>query len=90
MKAVHFCWLSFDTTTEAPNVETMRSAEEAFRQQQALQGLHRTRSLWMATRTARVSALRGFCREFGIVIAVGSQLGVERVKGGVVEFDQRQ
>ena len=34
-------------------------------EQQALQGLHRTRSLWMATRTARINALRGFCREFG-------------------------
>ena len=34
-------------------------------EQQALQGLHRTRSLWMATWTARINALRGFCREFG-------------------------
>ena len=41
-------------------------------EQQALQGLHRTRSLWMATRTARINALRGFCREFGIAIAQGS------------------
>ena len=31
-------------------------------EQQALQGLHRTRSLWMATRTSRINALRGFCR----------------------------
>lgn len=48
-------------------------------EQQALQGLHRTRSLWMATRTARINALRGFCREFGIVIAQGSRLGVEQI-----------
>ena len=51
-------------------------------EQQALQGLHRTRSLWMdtrTTRTARINALRGFCREFGIVIAVGSRLGVEQI-----------
>lgn len=33
-------------------------------EQQALQGLHRTRSLWMGTRTSRINALRGFCREF--------------------------
>ena len=48
-------------------------------EQQALQGLHRTRSLWMATRTARINALHGFCREFGIVIAQGSRLGVEQI-----------
>ena len=48
-------------------------------EQQALQGLHRTRSLWMATRTARINALRGFCREFDIVIAQGSRLGVEQI-----------
>lgn len=48
-------------------------------EQQALQGLHRTRSLWMTTRTSRINALRGFCREFGIVIAQGSRLGVEQI-----------
>lgn len=48
-------------------------------EQQALQSLHRTRSLWMATRTSRINALRGFCREFGIAIALGSRLGVEQI-----------
>jgi transposase len=48
-------------------------------EQQALQGLHRTRSLWMGTRTSRINALRGFCREFGISIAQGSRLGVEQI-----------
>ena len=48
-------------------------------EQQALQGLHRTRSLWMATRTSRINALRGFCREFGIAIAQGARLGVEQI-----------
>jgi len=49
-------------------------------EQQALQGLHRTRSLWMGTRTSRINALRGFCREFGIDIAQGARLGVERIE----------
>ena len=31
-------------------------------EQQALQALHRSRSAWMATRTARINTLRGFCR----------------------------
>ena len=48
-------------------------------EQQALQGMHRTRSLWMGTRTSRINALRGFCHEFGIVIAQGSRLGVEQI-----------
>jgi transposase len=48
-------------------------------EQQALQGLHRTRSLWMGTRTARINALRGFCREFGIAIVGGSRNGIEQM-----------
>ncbi len=48
-------------------------------EQRALQGLHRTRSLWMGTRTSRINALRGFCRAFGMVIAQGSRLGVEQI-----------
>ena len=45
-------------------------------ERQALQDLHRTRSLWMATRTARINAPCGFCREFGVVMAVGSRLSL--------------
>ena len=48
-------------------------------EQQSLQSLHRIRSSWMATRTSRINGLRGFCREFGICIAVGSRLGVEQI-----------
>jgi transposase len=48
-------------------------------EQQALQGLHRTRSLWMGTRTSRINALRGFCREFGISVATGSRNGLEQI-----------
>jgi transposase len=48
-------------------------------EQQALQALHRTRSLWMGTRTSRINALRGFCREFGIAIAQGSRVGLEQI-----------
>jgi transposase len=40
-------------------------------EQQAIQGLHRIRSGWMATRTARINALRGHCREFGIAAPAG-------------------
>lgn len=40
--------------------------------QQALTALHRTRSAWMTTRTARINLVRGMLREFGIPIPVGS------------------
>ena len=36
--------------------------------QQELLALHRTRDQWMATRTARINALRGFLREQGILL----------------------
>ena len=42
-------------------------------EQQSLQALHRTRSLWMATRTSRINALRGFCRELGLHVPVGAR-----------------
>ncbi|NMG37350.1 IS110 family transposase [Azoarcus sp. TTM-91] len=48
-------------------------------EQQALQGLHRIRSLWMSTRTSRINALRGFCREFGLSIPQGARTGVEAI-----------
>jgi transposase len=48
-------------------------------EQQALQALHRTRSLWQGDRTRRINTLRGHCREFGIAIALGSRLGLEQI-----------
>lgn len=40
--------------------------------QQAIQGLHRIRSQWMAARTARINALRGLLREQGIDLPAGA------------------
>jgi transposase len=47
--------------------------------QQALQGVHRIRSLWMGNRTARINTLRGLCREFGVPILVGARTGLENI-----------
>jgi len=41
--------------------------------QQAILALHRMRSQWMATRTSRISALRGLLAEFGIARPVGAK-----------------
>ena len=56
-------------------------------EQQALQALHRTRSLWMATRTARINALRGFCREFGLHVPVGARTGIEAMSRAIADGD---
>ena len=47
---------------------------------QAIASLHRLRSTWLATRTARLNTIRGLLREFGIFIPVGSQRVVPRVR----------
>jgi transposase len=40
--------------------------------QQALAALHRLRSAWVATRTARLNTVRGILREFGVLIPTGA------------------
>ena len=64
---------------EACRASDMQPVRVKSIEQQALQGLHRTRSLWMGTRTSRINALRGFCREFGMAISPGSRIGVEQI-----------
>lgn len=49
-------------------------------EQQAIASLHRLRSTWLATRTARLNTVRGLLREFGIVIPVGAHQVVPRVR----------
>jgi transposase len=40
--------------------------------QHVLAGLHRMRSAWLATRTARLNTVRGLCRELGHCIPLGA------------------
>jgi len=47
--------------------------------QQALQALHRLRTQWIRTRTQRINALRGVCREFGLNAPVGVRRGVRHI-----------
>jgi transposase len=46
--------------------------------------LHRLRSTWLATRTARLNTVRGLLREFGIIIPVGARHVVPAL-GAVLE-----
>jgi transposase len=64
---------------QAARDEDLRPVRVKSVEQQAIQALHRTRSLWKADRTRRINTLRGFCREFGIAIAQGARLGVEQI-----------
>jgi transposase len=52
---------------------------------QAIQGLHRCRSAWMETRTARINTLRGLLREFGIVLPVGAAVALQRIPEALTE-----
>jgi len=47
--------------------------------QQELLALHRIRDQWMATRTARINALRGFLQEHGLTLARGARTILARV-----------
>lgn len=49
-------------------------------EQQSIQQLHRLRAQWMGTRTARINLLRGWLREFGLVIPTGAQRGIAAVR----------
>jgi len=48
--------------------------------QQAIASLHRLRSAFLATRTARINTVRGLLREFGIVFPLGTGRVVARVR----------
>lgn len=41
--------------------------------QQAITSLHRVRSGWLTTRTARLNAIRGLLREYGVAIPAGAR-----------------
>lgn len=57
---------------EAFRNEDIRPVPVKSETQQALVALHRLRSAWLATRTARLNTVRGLLREFGVVIPTGA------------------
>jgi len=64
---------------EAARASDMKPVRVKSVEQQGLQALHRTRSAWKGTRTARINALRGFCREFGLVVPLGASTGIAQI-----------
>lgn len=70
-----------DAADAAALVEAARNAEiidvpVKSAEQQAIQGLHRIRSQWMTTRTARINNLRGLLREQGLNLPAGAAAAV--------------
>jgi transposase len=64
---------------EALRNEEIRPVPVKSVDQQVLAALHRMRSAWMATRTARLNTLRGLLRELGFTIPVGARQVVPQV-----------
>lgn len=55
--------------------------------QQTLTALHRLRSAWLATRTARINTVRGVLREFGVTIPVGARHVVPQIAAHLAAED---
>lgn len=72
---------------EAARNEDVRPVPVKSETQQALAGLHRLRSTWLATRTAHLNTIRGLLREFGIVIPVGARHVVPHVRNLLEDAD---
>lgn len=65
---------------EADRNEDLRPVAVKSVDQQALVGLHRLRSAWVSTRTARINTLRGLLRELGQTIPTGARQVVPHVR----------
>lgn len=65
---------------EAHRNEQIRPVPIKTVEQHALAALHRLRSGWTGTRTARINAVRGILRELGLTIPLGAPRVVPRVR----------
>jgi transposase len=74
---------------EAFRNDEVRAVPVKSETQQALAALHRLRSTWLATRTARLNTVRGLLREFGVVIPVGARRVVPYVRALLEDADNR-
>jgi transposase len=72
---------------EAHRNEEIRPVPIKSIDQQILASLHRLRSAWRDTRTARINSLRGLLREIGIFIPKGASQVVPRVLGLVEDAE---
>lgn len=62
-----------DALLEAARSTDLTAVPVKTEQQQALLSLHRLRSAWLASRTARLNTVRGILREFGVNVPRGAR-----------------
>lgn len=62
-----------DALLEAVRSADLSAVPVKSEQQQALLSLHRLRSAWLASRTARLNTVRGILREFGVNVPRGAR-----------------
>jgi transposase len=72
---------------EAARNDAARPVPVKTEMQQAVTALHRLRSTWLATRTARLNTVRGLLREFGLVIPRGARSVGPTVSGLLADAD---
>ena len=72
---------------EAVRNEAIRPVPIKSVAQQAMTSLHRLRSGWIATRTARINTVRGLLRELGLSLPLGAKKVVPLVMALVAEPD---
>ena len=72
---------------EAVRNEAIRPVPIKSVAQQAMTSLHRLRSGWIATRTARINTVRGLLRELGLTLPLGAKRVVPLVMALVTEPD---
>ena len=72
---------------EASRNEAIRPVPLKSVAQQTLTSLHRLRSAWMATRTARINNLRGLLRELGFVIPLGAKKVLPTIRALITDAD---
>ncbi len=68
---------------EAARRHSLRAVPTKSVDHQAIATLHRVRSGWLATRTARLNALRGALREFGLTVPQGARRVLPAVRDAV-------
>lgn len=68
---------------EAARNRDIRAVPVKTEYQQALQSLHRLREQWKTTRTARINALRGILREFGVLVPMGPRAAITTTRAAL-------
>jgi len=68
---------------EAARNHEIKSVPVKSEYQQSIQSLHRLREQWKHTRVARINALRGVLREFGVLVPMGPHAAIKTTQAAL-------